>query len=512
MTIDKPYIGDVLTPQEILDHPCSLLIAGVGSGKNTFFEEQFPDKQVLIVTSMRAKKDETDASLEQRGITNVTCWTYATMAKQWIDWCAGDREHAVHLRGRDIIRRVFDYDLIVIDEAHALIVDATFADDRITLLDFLQWGVMNQSVVLSTATPEPLLSSHCLTGVDYHVIDLLDTCRNLLPKRVIITSQEDFFDRMADGQGGIQDFSYLANGRETLDDLASYLYEKYGRKSIQTYNSDQRFSGDGVVEYLFSTSCSREGLNVYNESPMTVAVETHDPLLAYQYAGRFRNGVSDLYILYDVTQNKNNLDTDENDLAMILASLHTDCVPLDNESLLALTSGFAYKSWYTDELLYNSVKKEAILRLRKINKAFKRNPRALFETYFENVVYHHNICLSASSSGKKVLKEIDRKNYIDFEKYVDGLYDENKGSDGVWCVSEEQMKELLEESKELNIRHKRTHTEFKDAPALLRQFGYTVKRCATNPTNKKYTFRKLTKKNTVYYIDGTEGVIVEQDN
>ena len=108
------------------------------------------------------------------------------------------------------------------------------------------------------------------------------------------------------------------------------------------------------------------------------------------------------------------------------------------------------------------------------------------------------------------MKEIDRKNYIDFEKYVDGLYDKNKGNDGVWLISKKEMNELLLKSYELNIRHRKSHTMYKTAPVLLRHFGYDVDKGATNPASKKYPYKKLTKRETVYYTDSLEGVIVEQ--
>lgn len=506
---NKPYVGDVLTPQDILDHERTLLVAGVGSGKNTFFEERFPDKRILIATSMAAKVNETQVRIARKGINNVACITISKLAAMWQNWCNGEREMTPHLEGNRIVSRVFNYDIIVIDEAHALVVDASFANDRVMVLDFLQYGVRNQNVVLCTATPEPLLSSHCLAGFDYRVIDLLDTCRNLRPQKVIITSQDDFLKEMETEDGNIRDFSYLANARRTTTELSSYLYDKYGKEGIRTYNADDRFNEEDPTDYLISTSCSREGLNVHNQEPSIVAVETHDPLLAYQFAGRFRNGVAALYILYDVNSKKQIPDNSNlNSLAMNLAALPTDSVQLGNDSLLEVTGGYAYRSPYSDDVLYNKYRKFSILRSNQIKDSFKEDPVGLFSKYFENIEYREEICLKTSSEGRKLLKANSMKNYAKFEKYLDELYFKNRSEDGVWYASAEEMDKVLEESKRMNIKRVGKDVEYTDPYYLVKDFGYERERGSTNNQRRKYHSLKLIKLKNIYYNLESDGVVM----
>lgn len=470
------YISDAITPHDILCHERTLLVAGVGSGKNTFFENGFRDKRVLIATSMAAKRNETQTRLTQRDVQNVSCITFSQLATMWRDWCNGKRETGIG-------GRVFNYDLIVIDEAHALIVDASFANDRVTVLDFLQYGVRNQCVVLCTATPEPLLSSHCLAGFEYHVIDLLDTCRNILPEKVIITTQADFFRDM---EATDKQFSYLANARRTTTELSSYLYEKYGKENIRTYNADDRFNENDPTDYLISTSCSREGLNVNNQLLMVAAVETHDPLLAYQFAGRFRNGISTLYVLYDVKQKKVNLDNDNrNGLAMNLAALPADCVQLDNDSLLDVSGGFAYRGSFTDEVHYNRVKVFSILRSNKIKDDFKADPVALFGAYFKNIEYRAEECLASSAEGKKMLREVDSQHRQRFEDYISEIYDKGKNKDNVWVTDDETLSGILAKSKVMNIKNDKD-VYFKNALTLMKYFGYNVYRGSRNTERDSY--------------------------
>ena len=77
------FISDVLSASDILAHESVLLVSGVGAGKNTFFETQFPDQQVLIVTSRAAKVEQGRADLASKGITNVHYQTYSAFAINW---------------------------------------------------------------------------------------------------------------------------------------------------------------------------------------------------------------------------------------------------------------------------------------------------------------------------------------------------------------------------------------------------------------------------------------------
>lgn len=494
------YLSEVLSPKDIFAHEKILLVAGVGAGKNTFFEQKFSKYKVLLVTSMRAKVDETNNRLGAN--KNIDCMTYFQFAEMWREWCAGERS-LTH-------NRIFDYDLIVLDEAHALMIDATFAADRVVILDYLHYREFvqrknaNQTIILCTATPQPLYE-YC--GVnDYFMIDVRETCINILPKKVVITTLEQFLSEIEeDDKKNVKPFSYLANKRETLDDLASTLDNRYGLKNIRTFCADEKVDLDKVDDTLFSTQVAREGINVNNKQPAIVAVETHDMLIAYQYAGRFRHGVDVLYILWNVPNYKQRIKSSQNNLAMFLAACPEESATLDDETLLETTGGFAYRSYFKDEVMYNTVKKNSIMRQKKIFDDFKEDPKGAVFDYFglngNCVRYDFELCQLSTKDGRKALKETNRSNYAKFEKIIDSMYDEKKDTTtNEWLVDGDTLDGILKLSHEFSIKSERGKTSHTKPARVLKQFGYHVDYVTTNPKYvERYHSRLVRKKNKVYY-------------
>lgn len=215
-TISKPYLPDVINYEtDIAPYPLIKLCAGVGSGKNTFAghlmngapELGIPKKTVLLITSRKAKVVETLADDiidishmigDSRSIGDILRHTHFGLDTY-------RREIADDPRGwGNIVQRsaactnafietyhqhVYDpndpsthlwnrFDMIIVDEAHSLVMDATYQSAPFHVWELVQETVKRielarkneqlpldqrdpdvkppicQNVILMTGTPE----------------------------------------------------------------------------------------------------------------------------------------------------------------------------------------------------------------------------------------------------------------------------------------------------------------------------------------------------------------------
>ena len=465
------FLSDVLTPETILEHPRLLLRAGVGAGKNTFFENAFPDKKVLILTSRRAKADEGNESAADK--ENVLYETYHKFASDWKQ----NKEQT--------------WDILVCDEVHALVTDSTFANDMITIFDYFEQYEENrrteeepvECVVFMTATPQPI-EKYCERH-DFYTIDLFTKCRNLTPEKIIITTQDDFLQ-----QRGNVPFSYYATQKKVFKNLLSVLYSKYGKCNIQTYTAGSPCNVKNLSDEVFTTSVYREGVNFYNDETAIVAVESHDPLEMYQFAGRFRGSVKELWVIYDAPQNHTVVSDQKKNLAFLLTQADP-CLTesLDDKFILTTTDGMAYRSCSTGQVKYNDVKLEAIRRYEDVLKSFKNYADEVVRRYFGSdvdVEWRQMLCLDRKFRSK-LLKEVSYDNMKDFEiRLKKELEGRNVGttSDGTYRVSRNDLAEIVELSKEYNIVNS-DKVSYRNGVRLLQAFNYIVEKKADRHKNRK---------------------------
>lgn len=506
---NKPYVGDVLTPQDILDHERTLLVAGVGSGKNTFFEEQFPDKKVLIVTSRTAKVNQSISDLARRGIHNVAYWTYSKLAKEWLAYCKTKTPHK-HWYVDHSEHSVFDvaYDLIVFDEVHALVVDATFADDRTICYDFLQWGTRidgykNPILVFSTATPQPLLS-YCRDN-GFREVNLFNTCRNILPRRIVVRRQADILREI-----GINPFSYFTTMKTEFPNLLAYMYQLHnGKEKMDIYYAGKK-AEDTLPDNVFATSVFREAINIHNENPATVVVESHDPLTAYQFAGRFRGGIDTLYIVWNAKQVSNTLSYDaESWYRFQLKQNPIWCGK--PEEIAALTNGFIVQSPYASNLYFNEWKLEGIRHEENVLRDFKNRPQTTLADYFGDGVTYDvpSIEELGNPTNHQDLYKTSGSNMQDFKKYLDEFMGRHGvGSVGVtlrprggkeyeYIISKSEKDELMRIARDkFGVVNPKTGMEYKQAKRFFESFGYSIDKGSKDKSkSSNYDYFGLTSTN-----------------
>lgn len=179
------------------------LRAGVGAGKNSWVEElpkKYPQLQILLVTSRKNVAtaqayvlrqdckihlnqliDVEDKDILPYAQANLIICNYAYFAT-FIKGAYNEDDPRTHLWNK--------FDVIFIDEAHALCQDATFADSAFQVERFIYHARKNNprcDVVLMSGTPEPIdwLFQEEHLG-ECTNIDIYDQCIHLVPDWVYL--------------------------------------------------------------------------------------------------------------------------------------------------------------------------------------------------------------------------------------------------------------------------------------------------------------------------------------
>ena len=323
----KKFVSEVLNPEtfsEIQENKIAI-ISGVGSGKNVFVEKiliQFGC--VLCVSSRRAKVNEIllrDICEERISWDNFDNPLIAT-TNYGIELFSKSEKFSVNRK--EVIEH-FDY--IVIDEAHSLCADATYADSTFYVNAFLKYVTQNypeKKIILMTGTPEPI--AHMLK--DYKVFDLREECVNVVPARIQLISKKDVFDiikSLPESEKTI----YMGNSAKGL--VSGKFFEKMcdvvaveemafcmsdgAAKKNEIYFSDLEENVAATKEQLldnnrlanetkilFTTTTLKEGVNIKDESVKVAFCESVVLSDIQQFAGRVRNGLDVLYVVHDARQ------------------------------------------------------------------------------------------------------------------------------------------------------------------------------------------------------------------
>ena len=242
------------------------IFSGVGSGKNTLInrfvsgdpEYGIPKKTVLVITSRRSKVDEQLSDEEVSFATKIGKW--GNMGKEIYDDDDKDikrfksniriikdeyGEHTIYQESvictnafiEKYLQKVYNpedagthlwnlFDMIVIDEFHSLVLDATYQTAPYHVNSLIwefahrcQMADMNpdsvepplcQHLILMTGTPETVKS----LPVPYlvpHVLDKMDTCVNVVPKNIWFLDQKQARDMMDQLWTQKRRFIYFAN-------------------------------------------------------------------------------------------------------------------------------------------------------------------------------------------------------------------------------------------------------------------------------------------------------------
>jgi len=326
------YLEENLDISKLGNKTC--IVSGVGSGKNRWVEEVLKEKgNILLITSRKAKVDETklnsvfEGKFEAKEIGN-----YLVCTNSKLEW---------YLKNK-IIHGAYDsfcdyFDFVVVDEAHSIITDSTYADSPFHLWSFIRALSNKMRFILMTGTIKPI--EGLLKADGWNIIDCTEHCENVKPEKIIIESFDNVIKQIKKTKEKDEKIIYMANSAKNIsDELYEEIQKKceIGRREISLCMSDSRaeelLKSDSPSEYkrmketyeyivnesmiplniklLLTTSRLKEGINIKNKNIKEIYCESHLSADILQFAGRVREGVDTLYIIDDVRQNNYNLVSD----------------------------------------------------------------------------------------------------------------------------------------------------------------------------------------------------------
>jgi len=323
------YLADVLKASDITkcENNKICILSGVGSGKNWFVEhELIKEGNILYISSRRAKVNEI---LEENLAQEYISWEkefgdVVTTTNAGIEKLVKNEKF-----GKGFGEIIKHFTFVVVDEAHSICSDATFTSSAFHLLAFLEY--VNEryphiKIVLMTGTPEPLQNLPKMLD-EYTIMDMRNACINVVPKKIRFIKKKEAIAVMANLPKDQKTVYYTNSARSVVAGkyaLVKQLIEKgigeneicicMSEKSIK--KNQQHFNGlkENCVKtkeeitknkkmpvdtrFLFTTSTLKEGVNIKDSAVKVAFCETHIMSDVEQFAGRMREGIDILYILY----------------------------------------------------------------------------------------------------------------------------------------------------------------------------------------------------------------------
>lgn len=363
-----PHLSDIIDyDKDIAPYRLISIISGVGSGKNwmidnlvdgDFFCHQDKTKvekqAVLLITSRRAKVNEQLESKKAFYASRAYC-------DPFMIWYANDEQEKIYesdlpriqvgdpetfdsfevpkhsvaqtnarvetnlkwsYTPEDPLARPWErFDMIIVDEVHALVADAAYQSAPYYVRRLIQ-ETLKQSdtckVIVMTGTPKILENYPMFDNA--HVINLMDTCVNVKPKRMRFISQEAAADLQMDmlrkGKKFVAFFNHIDSlfallKKKPESVVTSFSDEKKRRKlkkenekaydrmnDVHAYLAEHKKIPDDVISFL-STARNKEGISIENDDIRVMFTESHVDVDVIQMAGRLRNPVDVLYVVAD---------------------------------------------------------------------------------------------------------------------------------------------------------------------------------------------------------------------
>lgn len=332
------------------------LSAGVCSGKNYWVvkaAKEFPDLRILLITSRKntvlaqAKKmgastfldfdiivDDDFAELHEQKLKRVVC-TNKSIENFFKTKYMADNSNT-HLWDK--------FDLIVLDEAHALTTDATFTECFYTerFLKHAYYKNPNCDIIFMSGTLTPLKwMLDAKNTPKIYDLDLFDDCVHLEPDNVFLINESAIKKYIYNLWLKGERLVYFANYKATIAELTTALMDmgvpasELGFSFNYDVNDDLEFPDEIActiekriedmnctlvsneivpkeIKILFTTSKNKEGINILDDDIKIVFAETHSKSELTQIAGRVRGnpktgqGINRLVIISDAKQFNNN--------------------------------------------------------------------------------------------------------------------------------------------------------------------------------------------------------------
>lgn len=335
------YLSEVIDyEKDIGPYQIIQIYSGVGSGKNHWVETLAEaGYSILLITSRKATADAQARKLKgDRWIDlNTLCQEgFGTRKQKKVVVTNAGIEQFLKNKYTpdDEATHIWKYfDIIVLDEAHSLVSDATFSDSPFHVKAFLKWVQLHEKkckLIFMTGTPDSiagLFSEKLQNSNQYKFINAYDKCKHVDPKEVYIypkaNIEYDIIDSVKKGNRII----YFANSITRMEQLAKNLID-IGMNETDigiAYSGDERRNfpkslldgkkliRDSLVEQeklppeikvLLTTSQNKEGININNDDIKIMISESCEKSSLIQMAGRVRKGLDVLVVLFDAKQHE----------------------------------------------------------------------------------------------------------------------------------------------------------------------------------------------------------------
>ena len=324
------------------------VVSGVGSGKSYWVENDLMQQyRVLLITSRKKKVEETKERTKLNTCINLTLAGNDAL-------CALVKEDKEKSRQcicnnwqiEYYVKNTYNpddpstflwncFDIIVLDEAHSMATDATFADAPFHTWSFLSAAYRNSNVkiILMTATPNPISGLfNPRKRSDYKLWNFSMECISVAPHNIWITTSDEIIQTIArvyqhNKDADSERIVYFVNSidriKQIMDKLVSlgipeeaisFSYSGDEKNSLFTRNELKRKAAvetyipaheklpDGTFIFL-TTTRNKEGINLSDESKRwQIVTESHYPDEIMQMWGRARHHLGLVFIVCDAYQ------------------------------------------------------------------------------------------------------------------------------------------------------------------------------------------------------------------
>lgn len=363
------YVSQVLNyERDIKPYRFIKIFAGVGSGKNTFIENfitgenNTPKNTVLLITSRRAKVDETITSTDIENGDALKKWQKKQLLlstnntkyddkKEYKIIASLDNKTKWAVKQESVVctnafieyyfKTIYEpsnpttylwelFDMIVVDEAHSLVTDATYQSSPFYTYELINYylSLCNSSnpptnckhLILMTGTPKPVEKIEFVNISKELTIEhnLLDICRNITPKTIAFTDKENigfiiqniiktknkliYFSNHILTPKRIRETYFIGNTKFAVSFSDITKRKKLTEEDLKIMeDTEESLKTTGFlpedIQLFFTTSRNKEGINIENKDIKYMIIETHNQTDIVQMAGRVRNGIDYVFIV-----------------------------------------------------------------------------------------------------------------------------------------------------------------------------------------------------------------------
>lgn len=442
-------ISEIVDTEVLQENMKTILVSGVGSGKNYFTENKLSN--VYFTTSRKVKKDEVELN---------TCPFWGTITT-FSGLARKIRKNGFEKMAREISG---SYSYFVVDEAHCLITDETFTNNGFFIVELLRR--IEVPILLMTATPQPLFYSKLFK--DYKVLDLRRQCTNVMPANIYLISKRQVAAKIKEAMKWGNQFAYLLNNKRACTRMAS----NYNGVVVNSNNRDESeavrsiLSREKIEKNLFCTSVLREGINITKENKKfkTGFAENVSMLDAYQFAGRFRYGLNNFYIVAPETKKEKKLSKTTQEQIRTGIAFKNNEFDENMYEYLATNNSFIIKG-RENCFYYNYIKEIAVNFNIEMQNEFLRNPNKAIDSYFSGTIVFE----SSEKTGIPMIEENKVLTFFGTGKEIE----------------KERIEEFLGYLKKYGILNS-SGKPYKSANSYLKNHGLKLKVITKNHKSKSY--------------------------